>query len=255
MRFIASVGLPFVLIAAVAQSSAALPESPTPATGKAAVDQLIPWLLDEDQELRAVPFSEVIFNTTGKKVLPFETNNVVDQRVAKAISAACNETMKRLNKPGSPIQNVERINEVSSHFEDTLWELLNATPGLQCDFPLTAEGKVQRSGYPDLRITDLASKRVYYLDPKLYAAGSRDSSFRAFYFEPKKATNKVCEDAVHFVVGFEHAPRGSPNSNWKFTQWDLVDLSRFAVKLKAEFQGSNRDMYRPEAIVASSAKR
>jgi hypothetical protein len=26
------------------------------------------------------------------------------------------------------------------------------------------------------------------------------------------------------------------------------------VKLKAEFQGSNRDMYRPEAIVASSAK-
>jgi len=26
------------------------------------------------------------------------------------------------------------------------------------------------------------------------------------------------------------------------------------VKLKAEFQGSNRDMYRPEAIVATSAR-
>ena len=37
-------------------------------------------------------------------------------------------------------------------------------------------------------------------------------------------------------------------------RWDLVDLSRFTVKLKAEFQGNNRDMYRPEAIVASSAK-
>jgi len=36
------------------------------------------------------------------------------------------------------------------------------------------EGKVQRSGYPDLRIVDLASKRVFYLAPKLYAAGSRD---------------------------------------------------------------------------------
>jgi hypothetical protein len=44
------------------------------------------------------------------------------------------------------------------------------------------------------------------------------------------------------------------NSTWKFTRWDLVDLSRFTVKLKAEFQGSNHDMYRPEAIVASSAK-
>jgi len=40
---------------------------------------------------------------------------------------------------------------------------------------------------------------------------------------------------------------------WKFTRWDLVDLSQFQVKLKAEFQGSNRDMYRPEAIVASSS--
>jgi len=166
--------------------------------------------------------------------------------------------MKRLNAPNSAIQNVNRINEVSSHFEDSLPELLDATPGLRCDFPLTAEGKVQRSGYPDLRIRDLQSKRVFYLDPKLYAAGSRDSTFRAFYFEPKKATNKVREDAVHFVVGFEHAPwesgSGPPNATWKFTRWDLVDLSRFTVKLKAEFEGSNRDMYRSEAIVATSEK-
>jgi hypothetical protein len=222
------------------------------------VDQLIPWLLNEDQQLRGVPFSELIFDTTGRKVLSFEANNAVDQSIAKAISAASDETMKRLNASESEIQNVDRINEVSSHFEDTLRELLSATPGLKCDFPLTAEGKVQRSGYPDLRIIDLESKRVFYLDPKLYAAGSRGSSFRTFYFEPKKSTNKVRDDAVHFVVGFEHAPRetGSafPNATWKFTRWDLVDLSRFTLKLKAEFQGSNRDMYRPEAIVASSAK-
>ncbi len=115
-------------------------------------------------------------------MLPFAENNAVDQRVAKAISAAADETMKRLNVPASEIQNIDRINEVSSHFEDTLQELLNVTPGLQCDFPLTVEGKVQLSGYPDLRITDLESKRVFYLEPKLYAAGSRDSSFRTFYF-------------------------------------------------------------------------
>ncbi len=203
------------------------------------MDQLIPWFFDENQQLHGVPFGELIFDTTGRKVLPFERNNRADQRVAKAISTACDETIKRLNAPDSAIQNIDRINEVSSHFEDTLRELLNATPGLQCDFPLTAEGKVQRSGYPDLRITDLESKRVFYLDPKLYAAGSRDSSFRAFYFEPKKSTNKVRDDAVHFVVGFEHAPReirsGCSNVPWKFTRWDLVDLSRFTVRLKAEF--------------------
>ena len=222
------------------------------------MDQLIPWLLNEDRQLRGIPFSELILTTTGRKVLPFEANNAVDQRVAKAISDACDETMKRLNAQDSAIQNIDRINEVSSHFEDALRQLLNRTPALQCDFPLTVEGKVQRSGYPDLRIADLESKRVFYLDPKLYAAGSRDSSFRTFYFEPKKSTNKVRDDAVHFVVGFEHAPHetesGSPHAAWKFMRWDLVDLSRFTVKLKAEFQGSNRDMYRPEAIIASSAK-
>jgi hypothetical protein len=31
-----------------------------------------------------------------------------------------------------------------------------------------------------------------------------------------------------------------------------VGLAHFEVKLKAEFQGSNRDMYRREAIVATS---
>jgi hypothetical protein len=33
------------------------------------VDQLIPWLLDEDQQLRGVPFSELIFDATGRNVL------------------------------------------------------------------------------------------------------------------------------------------------------------------------------------------
>lgn len=260
--------------AAIGLASSGLAQtSPVP---KAPVDQLIPWLLDEDQQLRGIPFNELIFDTTGRKVLPFDPKNAVDQRIAKMICVACDETMKRLNASDSEIQNIDRINEVSSHFEDTLRELLNATPGLQCDFPLTVEGKLQRSGYPDLRVTDLQSKRVFYLDPKLYAAGSRDSSFRTFYFEPKKSTNKVRDDAVHFVVGFEHAPRdvaaslsrgGSGNdqntaterrgynATWKFTRWDLVDLSRFTVKLKAEFQGSNRDIYRSEAIIASSAER
>src|SRR5947208_7281913 len=132
---------------AIAVANAALAQNSPPP--KTPVDQLIPWLLDEDQQLRGVPFSEVIFDTTGRKVLPFHANNAVDERVAKAISAACDETMKRLNASDSVIQNVDRINEVSSHFEDTLRELLNATPGLNCDFPLTAEGKLQRLCYPD----------------------------------------------------------------------------------------------------------
>jgi len=54
------------------------------------------------------------------------------------------------------------------------------------------------------------------------------------------------------IVGIEHAPRNA--GHWDFTRWDIVDLSHIQVKLKAEFQGSNRDLYRPDAIVGTSAK-
>jgi hypothetical protein len=225
----------------------------TPAPVSAApIDALIPWLLQEDSQLRGLPFAEVILDATGKRVIATDTRNVVDQRVIKEISRVLDEVMRRVNAPGSLIERIPRINEVSSHFEDLLRELLNAAPGLSCDFPRTADGRGQRSGYPDLRLVEEESKRVFYLDPKLYVAGSRESRFRTFYFEPKKSTNKVRDDAVHFVVGFEHEP--AKDGHWRFTRWELVDLAHFEVKLKAEFQGSNRDLYRPEAIVATSAK-
>lgn len=230
-----------------AREPTALPDT------SAATATLIPWLLQEKDELRVIPFSDVVFQTTGKKVMPMNTADETDERVLEQIGVALDQVIKRLNAPESAIQSIARINEVSNHFENVIREELNAAPGLSCDFPKTVEERVQRSGYPDLRLVDLQSKRVYYLDPKLYAAGSRESSFRTFYFEPKVATNKVREDAVHLVVGFEHGPRKA--GHWNFLRWEVVDLSHFNVRLKAEFQGSNRDIYRPEAIVATSEGR
>jgi hypothetical protein len=238
---VVAAAFPLVAIHALAQSS-----SPAP------VDQLIPWLLGENKELRGIPFKEVIYDTTSKRVLPIDSKNEVDRRVIKEIEEVLDETVRRMNADDSPIQKIGRINEVSSHFEDMLRELLDAREDLSCDFPRTADGKIQRSGYPDLRVVDDASRRVFYLDPKLYTVGSRDSSFRTFYFEPKVSTNKVRDDAAHLIVGFEHEPR--TGDHWKFTRWNLVDLSSFQVKLKAEFQGSNRDLYRPEAVIGTSAK-
>ncbi len=242
----------FAIAAATFCAGAFLAETPPTAASPEPVDAIIPWLLQEDEQLREVPFAKVIEDTTGKKVLAIDPKNPADQRVLKQIGGVLDQVVRQLNQPTSVIQGISRINEASSHFEDLTRKLLDTAPGLSCHFPRTAAGHAQRSGYPDLRVVDRETKRVYYLDPKLYAAGSRESSFRTFYFEPKKATNKVLEDAVHLVAGFEHAPRA--DGRWQFTRWDLVDLAHFQVRLKAEFQGSNRDLYRPEAIVGTSAK-
>lgn len=125
------------------------------------VVQLIPWLLDEDRQLGGIPFSEVILAATGKRVLAFDPKSETDQGLSWQISDVLDEVLKRMNAPDCAVQKVGRINEVSIHVENLFRELLSAIPGLNCDFPRTGEGRVQRSGYPDLRIADTASNRTF----------------------------------------------------------------------------------------------
>ena len=209
-------------------------------------------VLEAETSLQDVPFGDVVFKAAGKRVLPLNPTNTLDRDLLARISEALDRVVVELNQPDHVAQKEKRINEVSAHFEDSLRAELNRLPGFACEVPKTAAGKHQRAGYPDLRLADETTKRVLYLDVKLFESKSRQSTLRTFYFEPKHETNKVLDDAHHFLLGFEHA--GRVDGHWKFLGWELVDLSRFNVRLKLEFQGSNRDLYRPEAIISSSRK-
>ncbi len=211
---------------------------------------LVADLMTDQRELSGVPFAEVVKAATGKQVLPIHRTNSIDREIVARIGRALDEVLVKLNAPGSPAGTKRRINEVSGLFESALKAELNAMEGFDCDYPRLASGAHQRAGYPDLRLVDRKSGRVVYLDPKLFERGGRASSLRTFYFEPKRETSKILDDAHHLVVGFEHD--GKPNGTWKFLGWELVDLASFRVRLKAEFQASNRDLYREEAIVGRS---
>lgn len=221
-------------------------------TNKLGVSEMIRAVAASDRELKEIPFAQVVEATTGKRIIAFDPKSETDKELLGKIGAAMDEVIRRMNATNSVAQKQKRINEVSSHFENEMKSVLNDTPGFSCDFPHLASGKVQRSGYPDLRLVDKKTGRIIYMDPKLYAQGSRASSFRSFYFEPKTDTNKILDDAYHLIVGFEHDGRKS--GQWKFLNWELVDLARFKVRLKAEFQGSNRDLYQDAAIVGKSGK-
>lgn len=211
--------------------------------------RLVTDLMADEHELATVPFAEVVKAATGKQVLVMNLTNTTDHELLTKIGKAMDEVLRKLNAADSPTQLKRRINEVSALFETAIKAELNSIDGFDCDFPKLASGAHQRSGYPDLRLVDKKSGRVLYLDPKLYEHGSRASSLRTFYFEPKRETNKILDDAHHLIVGIEHDGKAGV---WKFLNWELVDLANFRVKLKAEFQASNRDLYRPEAIVGSS---
>ncbi len=221
-------------------------------TKQSDTSKLIVAVAEAGGELRGIPFTDVVKATTGKRILAFDRKNDADRELLAKIGSALDQVIIRMNATNSVAQKQRRINEVSSHFEDEMKRVLNDVAGFSCDFPHLASGKVQRSGYPDLRLVDKKSGRIIYLDPKLYEDGSRGSSFRTFYFEPKTDTNKILDDAHHLIVGFAHDGRKS--GQWKFLSWELVDLSQFKVRLKAEFQGSNRDLYQDAAVVGSSRK-
>ncbi len=202
----------------------------------------------EQSSTSDVPFREVIAAVTGHQILPVDRSKDEDRVLIETITKAIGDSIDELNRPDSPARQESRINEVSRHFETALQRSINAVPDFACEVPKTSEGKAQSSGYPDLRIVHHPSGRVAYLDPKLVNENSVESSLRTFYYTPKTTTSKVLEDAHHLLVGIEH---DGEVGIWQFTGWKLVDLYDFRVRLKAEYQASNRDLYRDALILES----
>ncbi len=205
--------------------------------------ELVRQLIAEDLDDRRFRFGTVMRAASGKQVLPLDPESPTHRRVLDAIDASLTRATEILSREDSPVREHRRINEVSSHFEEALRLDLDAIDGLACDIPANREGDKQRSGYPDLRIVDEASGEVFYLDPKLVENDSWDSSFRTFYFEPKDESLKINDDAVHLLVGIGHDGRSRA---WTFGPWKVVDLSTTTLRLKPEFQASNRDLYPAE---------
>ncbi|WP_411828103.1 hypothetical protein [Luteolibacter sp. AS25] len=200
---------------------------------------LVKSLLKQGLADRVFDFAVVAEAASGKKVIPLEKMES-GERVRAIIENVLGNVMEDMNSDTSPIRGLRRINEGSRYFEDGLIAGLNEQEGILCEVPKTVAGKSQRSGYPDLKITDEETGEVYYLDPKLMEQGSEDSSFRSFYFEPKGETLKITDDATHLLVGIEHDGK---DGEWTFLGWRFIDLSKLQVSLKAEFHASNRDMY------------
>lgn len=224
------------------------------ARAEANLDTLVRWLLDHEHEHEMVglPFDAVVRATTGHRLLAFDPKNPTDAAVLAKVGPAMDGVLAKLNAPNSPARDAKRVNEASHHFEEAMQTAFNALPGLRCEFAPNAAGHTQRSGYPDLKVTDTATGRVYYFDPKLYAENSRDSSLRTFYFEPRVRTNKVTADACHFIVGIAHNGQGGAET--RFVGWEILDASGLKVRLKAEFQAGNRDVYRDDAVVARGGR-
>lgn len=206
---------------------------------------VIAWLFGDGRKLKDIPFPEVVEAASGHNV--FSLDKKKDSAWLARIAAAVERTVVVLNQPDSPLHQGGRINEASRFIEEQLRVELNREADWKATIPRTAAGGEQSSGYPDILLLR-DDGGVVYLDPKLYEVGSSASTLRTFYFEPKMATNKILHDGHHLIVGFQH--NRAVGASLRITGWNIVDVSKLLVRFKAEFQASNRDLYRGEAIVA-----
>ena len=220
-------------------------EKPSP------VQTLIPWLLKEDQSFTGIPFSEVIAATTGKKIIPFDPKDADDQRILAKIGVAMDEVLRQASAPDSELKTIKRINEVSSHFEDADANHAQCHARLYLRFPTD---RIRRDSA--LRLSRFAARRQSHRPhllsrPKALCERHRNSSFRTFYFEPKRDTNKVNDDAHHLIVGIEH---DRDEARMEVSALGTCRSRPFPGETEGRIPGQQRDLYQPEAIDRSRPK-
>lgn len=209
------------------------------AAGAAAeTNALVPRLQQLTQRTRDLPFAEVLLATTGRRLLPLDTNAPAHARLHAALRQAAAEAGAAARQAGL---RAARANEAGNQMEAFVKAALKSA-GLEARTPVRASGGAQVVGYPDVEI---AGEPHCYLELKTYSATTANTTQRSFYFSPSD-NPKITRDAVHLLLAFE-LERTERDGQTVFVPvaWKLVSLEQLRVDLKFEFNQSNRGLYGP----------
>jgi len=198
--------------------------------------------------LKNVPFKIAIKAMSGCKVIPFDKDNPEDQQLLKDLIEATKIAARNANRRGI---FTRRENEVGNHIEPFMIEALNKI-GLKADRPETKEGKKKAVGYPDIFVRD-RNGRPNYIECKTYNERNYQTTQRSFYFSPAERPTdfKVIYDARHIIISFkiERAERKGKRA-FIPVYWKIFSTDNLIGQIKHEFNSTNQQMYRKEALLA-----
>ncbi len=182
-------------------------------------------------------FPVIVEATTGKRIFRVDMEDEKDRNLIESIKHSACEVAKIYYLSDELIGN--RPNDVSEPLEDVFVNEL-------VDEGINAK-RLKQKGYPDLEIIDKYG-RVTYIEIKVSRVENvREGSPRNFYYKPSKRS-KIKADGRHLLLGFvikETTPK-----HWKIVGWKLVDLAYLRVNFKPEFNADNKEIYKPEGIIA-----
>jgi len=188
-------------------------------------------------------FAEVIKRTTGQEVMAFNATNVAHATLLEKLKSAAELAAREVRKAGIVSA---RANEVGNAIEAHVLNALAAT-GLKAYRPRIRSGRTQAAGYPDVAID---SEPACYLELKTYNERTASSTLRTFYYSPSEET-KVTRPALHLLLAFEIEQQAAADGTaWVPVRFRLVSLHDLQVRLKVEYNQSNRGLYAPEKLLA-----
>lgn len=197
--------------------------------------------------IEGIPFHIAIKALYGHKVIPLDLEDERDSGLIEELSQVAQIAGENANRKGI-FRN--RPNEVGNDIEKFVREALKEI-GFNPETPMTADGTRKAVGYPDIYFKDKYGRHVY-LECKTYNKANINTTQRAFYFSPaEEGQSKIIYDASHIVMSFEikQIQRGGRRC-YIPAAWKLVSIHSMEVSVKHEFNASNRDIYRREAILA-----
>ncbi|HLC57227.1 MAG TPA: hypothetical protein VJH95_01505 [Candidatus Nanoarchaeia archaeon] len=201
--------------------------------------------------LKAVPFKIAMRAVSGCEVVSFNKNDMKDGELLKDLIKASKIATENANKAGI---YTRRPNEVGNHIEPFMIKALNQI-GLNADKPKTIEGNKKAVGYPDIFVED-KNKRPNYVECKTYNEKNYQTTQRSFYFSPAKKQEdfKVIHNARHLIVSFkiESAERNGKNA-FIPVYWKIFSIDNLIGQIKHEFNSSNKQMYKKEALLAEGS--
>jgi hypothetical protein len=187
-----------------------------------------------------IAFKDVIAATTGHRILDFDTNNPTHAALFKRIATAAEAALTNARAAGI---FSARANEAGNHMEAFVRRAL-ADAQLVARTPVTASGRTQTVGYPDVEIV---SDPPCYVELKTYSVSTVNTTQRSFYYSPSE-NPKVTRDALHLLLAYE-LEKFERDGKTVFTPkyWKLITLQDLQVDLKFEFNQSNRGLYGRDA--------
>lgn len=188
--------------------------------------------------LKDIPFNLVIESLTGKKVIPFDSNDPGDNELLDILKDVTLVAGRKINESGIIRA---RANEVGNDIEGFVKSAMEGH-NLSSDIPSGASGRKKAMGYPD--IIFYYKDKPYYLECKTYNQENIQTTQRSFYFSPSEDF-KVIYDTHHFIVSYEMyvAGREGNKNIYKCRHWKILSLESLSLDVKYEFNSDNKRLY------------